>query len=155
MSFRPQFVFPCPSGYHDEQFHYSFSSANVAALNGSIPTLQSVNDIPLLLQPDTQFHWRGFKVSSDSGGSSLSIQFKDPYGNYLSDGFVPVDAYGVGSGLGNYMGTEPPVVEGEIVCPPGGVVWAYLNNPTTGTVTIDIVITLFGVKRVKDLRCAA
>jgi hypothetical protein len=46
------------------------------------------------------------------------------------------------------------VLESEIVCPPGGVVWAYLENPTGGTYTIDVEIALLGVKRISDVRCA-
>jgi hypothetical protein len=155
MSFRPQSPIATPDGYRDEEFAYSFDASNCASLVGTIPTRQGVNDIPLLLQPDTEFRWQGFKISADAGGSSLAVQLKDPYGNYLSDGVVPVNSYGVPSGLGQKIGTQPVALESEIICPPGGVVWLYLYNPTTGTYTIDIAVTLYGVKRTQNLRCAA
>jgi hypothetical protein len=153
LSFRPQFAFPTPAGVRDEQFTYTFDATNTPALSGTIPTLQTRESIPLLLQPDTEFRWRAVKISA-RGGSSLGVKFQDPYGNFLSDDFIPCNAGYTPSGLGGLVGSQPVVLESEIVCPPGGVVWAYLENPTGGTYTIDIEIALLGVKRISDVRCA-
>jgi hypothetical protein len=154
MSFRPQFVFPVPPDCRDEQFHYFFDSLTTPALSGTIPTLGTVDSIPLLLQPDTEFHWRGIKISGDDG-SSLAVMFQDPYGHFLSDTYVPANAYAVPSGIGNLIGSQTVPQESAIICPPGGVIWIYLQNPTAGTYTIDIEVTLLGVKRIRDTRCAA
>jgi hypothetical protein len=156
MSYRPQFVYPAiPASDLAEVFTHAFNVGNTPALDGSIPAGGFLNDIPLVLDQNAEFHWAGFKISSDDDGSSLSAQLKDPFGRYLSDGFVPVNLCGVGSGLGGSVGTVPVPVEPAIVCPPGGVVWLYLYNPTAAPYVIDIEVTLFGEKRFRSVRCAA
>lgn len=154
MSYRPQFVFAVPAGFRDEQFHYAFSALNTPSLSGTLAAGQEVADIPLLLQSDTEFRWRGVKIASTPAGSSLKARFRDCFGNFLSDEYVPINCYAVGSGLGGYIGTVPVPLEEELVCPPGGVVWLGLQNPTAIPVSLAITVSLFGVKRVQELECA-
>lgn len=151
--YRAQFPFPpVPPGDGDEYFTHTFNVGNTPALGLTIPAGGFLRDIPLLLDDRGEYHWHGFKIAGDSEGSSLSAQLKDPFGRYLSDGFVPVDHSGIGSG--GVVGTLPVVLEPAIICPPGGVVWLYLYNPTGGTYEVDISVTLYGAKRFTLSRCA-
>jgi hypothetical protein len=94
MSYRPQFPYPTPEGYIDEEFTQYFDQF-------SVPALGTAED-------------------------PLGIRFTDPWGNHLSDGFVPVASYN--GNQGSQPGGIPVALESEIVCPPGGIVTVDLKN---------------------------
>jgi hypothetical protein len=141
--YRPQFPYSSIPDCREEQFHYFYDSTNVAALGTSIAAGASLLNIPLPLQPDAAFLWRGFKA----GSSGLSIRLKDPYGNYLSPCPVPIELYGdtPNDSSGNSGGFCVPWGQG-IYCPPGGNVFVDFYNPTSGALT-PTAITLQGMKR--------
>jgi hypothetical protein len=153
---RPQFPFPTPPDCYDEDFVYSFNSTNTPALGTSIAAGAQLQNIPLLLTPDAPFLWRGLSTPV----SNLMIRFKEPAGNYLSDGYVPIDLYTVPAGITTTQGT-PVILEadagdgqGAIFCPAGGIVTVYFYNSTAGSLTPPS-IQLLGVKRYpKSLRKA-
>ena len=154
MIYRAQYGFPpTPKGFDDQMFHYSFDSTTVPALGVSLAAGAYSNDVTLQLQNDAEFILRGIKVQTQAGttGSNLSMQIKDPFGNYLSAGPVDLSRYLRGSGLA-VIGRLIVPFEAEIVCPIGGFFQLYFYNPTTGSITPP-ALTFFGVKRF--LECAA
>ena len=145
--FRPQFAYPTPAGYRDEQFHYAFDSFNTPLLSGTVAAGALVSLIPLVLQTDAPFFARGIKVAT-VGGSNLKIQFKDPWGNYLSSAPLPINLY-VNPGGAAGPGFSPVVIEPEIQCPAGGIFWVWLQN-TSGAPVAAPAISFYGVKRYKE-----
>lgn len=145
--YRPQFAYATPEGFHDQDFSYSFDgNTNTPLLAGNIPANTFLQNIILPLQPDQMFLWRGWKVQSYSiTFEPLFIQFKDPFGNYLSlcpigspHWYLPPGAQGYG------FQTVP--IEPEIPCPAGSNVTLYIQNPFAGGVLLPRVV-LYGVKR--------
>ena len=143
--YRPQYAFETPRGFRDETFHYSFDKSTVAALGVSIAAGALVNDIILQLQNDAEFVCRAIKVHLAAAGSNLDLWLKDPFGNYLSQTYIPINRAYRGAGIG-VVGRLPVIIEPEIICPAGGMWTAYLYNPTTGAL-MPPAFTLFGVKR--------
>ena len=149
--YRPQYAFETPRGFRDETFHYTFDKTTIAALGVTLPTLQLRNDIILQLQNDQEFVCRAIAVlgaADERAGSAVSnlyIWLKDPFGNYLSQTYVPISRYLTGGGAG-VIGRFPVIIEPEIICPAGGMWTMYLYNPTTGSINPP-AITFFGVKR--------
>jgi len=125
MSFRPQFPFPTPEGYQDEEFTQSFSSLTVAALSAALGLGEESTGIPLALEPNTAYLVRGIEVSTSSS-DPIGVRFADPWGNFLSDGYVPAGGYS-GQQLAP-VGACPVIFEGEISCPPGGIFTVDLKN---------------------------
>ena len=157
---RPQFPYPTPRDCTDEDFGYIFNSNNVPALGTSITAGSQLLNIPLLLDSDAPFLWRAIALEA----SLLMVRFKEPAGNYLSQGFIPVGLYGVpSSGVVNpgtsVLQGQPVALEadagdgqGAIYCPAGGIVEVNFYNATSGSVTPPS-IQLLGVKRFpKSLR---
>lgn len=156
MIYRPQFCYPTPPGCRDEDFVYYFDGSNTPLLNQDVQGL-TLSNIPLPLQQDAPFYWRGIKVELRGAGGGpaipdLYVKFQDPYLNFLSDGLVSATTYGFAQNpvvFNQAEYTGPPVpLEPEIYCPPGGLIQFFLFCPT-GTVSYPMV-TLFGVKRFKD-----
>lgn len=155
--YRPQFPYPCPSGYEDGDFDHYFDYRNTPLLNNtSLAAATAILNIGLNLQSDQPFLWRGIYVKGiNASDPVVSAQFKDPYGNYLSDQFVPLDLSVAPDGTALYFLNI--ALEPGIACPAGSVVWLNLYNQTTGAADITKVrVTLSGVKRYisKERRCA-
>lgn len=116
MSYRPQYSYPPPpAGWVDEDFVYEFDSINTPAL-ASPPQ----SKIPLVLQPDAEFHIRGMQISGNTG--NLLVRFWSPNGYPL--GAVPVEcdrAYDSTVNGPSPIGRLPVTLEPEIVCPAGGL----------------------------------
>ena len=156
MIYRAQFCYPTPPGCRDEDFVYYFDGSNTPMLDQDVQGLRLAN-IPLPLQQDAPFYWRGIKVELRTGGGGPSIpnfyvKFQDCYLNDLSDGLVSAVTYGFAQnpvifGQADYTGAPVPL-EPEIYCPAGGLIQFFLSCPT-GTAVYPLV-TLFGVKRFKD-----
>jgi hypothetical protein len=125
MSYRPQFPYPTPEGYIDEEFTQYFDQFSVPALGTALAPAESVFGIPLHLEPGIEYRIRAVEVSA-AAEDPLGIRFTDPWGNHLSDGFVPVASYN--GNQGSQPGGIPVALESEIVCPPGGIVTVDLKN---------------------------
>lgn len=125
MSYRPQFAYPTPEGFQDEEFVQYFDSISNPALATVLAAGAEIRDIPLILDSNAEFHIRGIEVALENN-NELGIQIRDPYGNYLSDGYVPAGAYS-GQQLGD-VGACPVALESEIVCPPGGALSISIKN---------------------------
>ena len=150
MTYRPQYVYPpCPAGYRDEQFHYSFDSTLVPALGNAIAAGQYSGDIILPLEADADFIACAFKIqAADTSRSTLSFQLKTPHGDYIETAYVPVARY-AGEGDGALIAGRLLIpIEEAVWCPAGSNWTIYFYNPTSGSVTPPR-ITLFGVKRRK------
>jgi hypothetical protein len=127
MSYRPQFPDPTPAGFQDEEFIEFFDVHTVPGLGQVLAAGEELRDIPLLLDPDAEFHIRGIEVATQVE-DALGVQFRDGYGNYLSDGYVPAGSYS-GQQLAD-VGALPVPVECEIVCPPGAALSVSIKNLT-------------------------
>lgn len=164
--YRPQFPYVTESGCRYEDFVYYFDGSNVPMLNTSISG-KRIENIPLPLEQDAPFLWRGVKVGAtrvlSSGVPSaylspnFNVRLRDCYDNDLSDDYVPATQYGFAENpltFSSSLLTGPPaVLEPEIYCPPGGVIIAFLNCPTAlGELSYFASFALFGVKRVKECR---
>lgn len=149
MIYRPQFVYPTPRGYRDEQFHYTFDQSNTPALNtGNLAAGLFVFNIPLNLQADAPFFLRGWSISgANVSDPQISGRLREPGGVYLSDDFIPFDLYArplQAAIVGNLNVVWEPGIE----CPAGGTFLLDLKNQTNGAVNLNLVrISLEGVKR--------
>ena len=117
--YRPQFAYPTPSQFEDHDFIHYFDQTNTTQLNNalSIAAGATVLGIPLNLQNDAPFTWRGIKIN---GPSNFAVRFRDPYGNYMSDDFLPLPLdYGPREPAS--VGSNPVVIE-EVRCPAGSVI---------------------------------
>jgi hypothetical protein len=146
--YRPQFAYDTPKGFRDEQFHYTFFGFNTPMLVANIAAGAILSNIPLVLQTDAPFLWRGVKVSPASSAFAnpqLNMQFKDAWGNYLSNKLVPAALYmpPVNANVGGFAVVP---LEPEVRCPAGGIIWLWLQNPT-GSPVAPPQISLYGVKR--------
>jgi len=160
--YRPQFAYPTPPGCRDEDFVYYFDGSNTPMLNKDISAGLVIEHIPLVLQQDAPFYWRGVKVDLRPGSGSgptqpnISIRFRDCYQNDLMDNYIPATQWGfamnpVKFNNGDYQG--PPVpLESEVYCPRGGVLEFFINSPVLANPSY-VFVSLFGVKRFKE--CSA
>ena len=130
MIYRPQFPYLTPEGFQDEEFHYYFDSNDQPALSvGSLAVGQSLSGIPLVLQTDAPFLWRGLII--DNPSAAFAVRFRAPDGTYLSDDFVPIGFYSpIPPADHPPVGNSPTVLDFEIPCEKGSVV--YLDIKRTG-----------------------
>ena len=152
MMYRPQFAYSTLPGCKDEDFVYFFDGSNTPFLNQSVSAL-SIPYIPLILDQDAPFYWRGIKIDMRTTGAvppNVNVKLRDCYQNDLSDGLVPATQYGfpqnpVTFNGHNYTGAPVPL-EPEIYCPRGGVILFFFEAPTLANPSY-LSVTLFGVKR--------
>ena len=152
MMYRPQFAYSTLPGCKDEDFVYFFDGSNTPFLNQSVSAL-SIPYIPLILDQDAPFYWRGIKIDMRTTGAvppNVNVKLRDCYQNDLSDGLVPATQYGfpqnpVTFNGQNYTGAPVPL-EPEIYCPRGGVILFFFEAPTLANSSY-LSVTLFGVKR--------
>jgi hypothetical protein len=130
MIYRPQFPYlPAPEGFEDEDFIYYFDAQNTVAFGIvlALPPGEDFRDIPLQLQRDGEFRWRGVQVSNPGG--ALALQFQTPDGTALSDDYVPAEVYsGLPGGVSGQPGGVPVPLEAEIVCAAGSVILVSVKN---------------------------
>jgi len=171
--YRPQFAYATPPGCKDEDFAYFFDGSNTPLLNQGLFSGQYIDNIPLVLEQDAPFYWRGWKIELRhvaTGGCpptttttyitpDLAVRFRDCYENYLSDGLIPATEYGFAQNplqfLGQFVIGPPVLVEPEIYCPRGGVINLYLRGGVSlgavdPTITNLVSVTLYGVKRFQE-----
>jgi len=155
--YRPHFPYLTPPGFEDGDFDQYFDYRNTPLLNNtSLAAATAILNIGLNLQSDQPFLLRGIQVKGINGADPVvSAQFKDPFGNYLSDQFVPLDLSVSPDTQALYFLNV--IIEPGLACPAGSVVWLNLYNQTTGSADITKVrVNLSGVKRyvAKERRCA-
>jgi len=158
--YRPQFAYATPDGCRDDEFTYFFDGSNTPLLNQDVSGL-TLRNIPLVLEQDAPFFWRGIKVDyivGPGGGPAipdLAVKFQDCYQNDLSDGLIPVTQYAYPSNpvhfnSADYTGAPTPL-DPEIYCPPGGYILLDLQAPVL-TNPAFVIVTLYGVKRFKECK---
>lgn len=165
--YRPQFAYQTPDGCKDVEFAYFFDGSNTPLLYQDISG-KRIDNIPLVMEQDAPFYWRGIKIgaqvsTSGPNGSvggitnyavpNVSVKFQDCYQNNLSDNLIPATHYGFPMNPIQFfhsMLTGPPfLLDPEIYCPPGGYILLFLRAPTLSGPTL-LNVTLYGVKRFKD-----
>lgn len=156
--YRPQFPYSAAPGFEDGDFDHYFDSTNTPLLNNTaLASTGIIQNVPLALQADAPFYLRGIQVKGINGADPVvAVQFKDPFENYLSDDFVPLDLWIAPDATAQYFLNI--AIEPEIRCPPGAVWWVNIRNQTSGSQDITKVrIVLSGVKRyaIKGVKCAA
>lgn len=117
MSYRPQFPNSVPSAFQDKDFVHYFDQKNTIQLNNALSLAVGAYliGIPLELQADAPFTLRGIKIN---GPSNFAVRFRDPYGNYLSDDWVPIPM-DYGPEETSVYGSNVVEFEPQIKCPAG------------------------------------
>lgn len=123
MTYRPQFAFAPEDG--DEHFRHVFDVVSAPGLSVRLAPGEQTEYIPLPLQTDVPFIWRGVLMT---GSAIFGVRFKDSDGNYLSDDYVPIADYD-GSMVPGPIGSVPVPLE-EISCQAGGIVYLSIKNLT-------------------------
>jgi hypothetical protein len=162
MIYRPQFAYPTPPGCRDIDYVYSFDGSNVQLLNQNISGL-TIPYIPLTTEQDAPFYWRAIKVNAlrkTSAGvpdgyeiPNYKARFEDWAFNKLSDDFVPAVQYAFPSNpmaINTSQLTGPPTPIAEIYCPPGAVLWMFIQAPTFAGDARFAGVEFHGVKRFKE-----
>ena len=142
MPYRPQFAFATPPGNEDQDFDHYYDSGNTPGLNippGNMPIMS----IPLNIDPDADFMWRGIKIPMGGGLKPLFVRFRDPNtGRYLQDDFIPAWNFAVNPASNGLNGGQSCIQEAEIKCPRAGVVMLDLqmNAPQPSSASAPVVI---------------
>jgi hypothetical protein len=136
------------------EFEHFFDFTTLAALAPASGSASPVYSLPLNIDPDAEFHWRGVKVDHLLS-LNVGIRFRDTLGNYLSDDFVPVWLAFISPSLTAYTGAQSCIHEPEIVCPASSVilldVCSYDTVPWSSGGLDSILLT--GVKRYSNTSC--
>jgi hypothetical protein len=118
--YRPQFPFPVPDQFQDKDFVHYFDQTNTPRLNDalSLAAGATIIGIPLQLQGDAPFNLRAIEIN---GPNNYAVRLRDPYGNYLSDDYIPIPLdYGPEETAG--YGSNVVEFEPELKCPAGSVI---------------------------------
>lgn len=118
--YRPQFPYSVPDAFQDKDFVHYFDQSNTPQLNNALSLAVGgmILGIPLQLQGDAPFDWRGIKVTGPNG---YAVRFRDTSNNYLSNDWVPLDL-AVEPEETSVFGSLVIPLEPEIPCPLGSVV---------------------------------
>lgn len=118
--YRPQFAYPTPEGFQDEDFVHYFDQSNTTQLNAALALAAgaTIENIALQLQTDAPFSWRGLKIN---GPANFAIRFRDPYGNFLSNDYLPLPLE-YSPQETSVRGSNVVPFGDEIKCPAGSVI---------------------------------
>jgi hypothetical protein len=154
MIYRPQFAYPTPEGFRDQEFEHYYDSTVLPALNPTTAFPATLFDIPLTIDPDAKFMWRGVKFDHATI-SNFGVRFRDTRLNYLSDDFVPVWLAFIPPSLTALSGGQGVTHEPEVICPKAGVVMIDIKSYDTVPWTTGGPqnVTLCGVKRYSLADC--
>ena len=115
MAYRPHFAYATPLGMVDENADYPFDYRQAA---GNIPATGSYS-LTLALDSDADFLWRSllwvYPIPVFFLAGQVAARIKDPYGNYLSNDFVPLMI------LGGPQYTAQPWTGVNAATPPAGL----------------------------------
>ena len=151
---RPQFFFSTPSGFKDVPFVRPVNFGQDAA--AGIPpgqywrnyVVQLDNDVPQIFR---SWFWQGEEQGEGAGplSGSIQVQLRDAYGNYLTDGFVPLWllCWGPGSTPPDGGSGRCKVFEPELYCRAGSILLIDYFNPDGSTYTYPGLMEFRGVKR--------
>jgi hypothetical protein len=166
--YRPQFAYPTPPGFRDQEFQFFYDSSILPQLDPQIGDPNPILSLPLTVDPDAPFYWRGVKINNPLLGN-YGLRFRDPFGNYLacsalngnnsptptSDDFVPAWLAYVIPSPSSLAGGMPCIHEPEICCPAKSVVFVDLFSfdSVPWTTGGPKGIFLCGVKRYDERAC--
>jgi hypothetical protein len=153
--YRPQFAFPTPDGCRDQEAELFYDTQSNPGLAVAPGDPAKIYNIPLTIDPDAEFLWRGVKFDHVKN-ANIGVRFRDPYGRYMSDDFVPIWLCHISPSNTLTMGGQACIHEPEIVCPAASVVMvdfcSYDTTPWTSGGPSPVM--LCGVKRYKlDAGC--
>ena len=149
--YRPQFAYsPSPAKCKDQSCMYSFDGTNTPYFLSVAANDPGTNQVPLMLDQDADFIIRAIRISPTSLGIVLEDCFlhvivdQNPQNQCLNPQFwSETDGAGLVALENDNWG---------IWCPAGGILIAYVQNPTNAPVT-GLAINLDGVKRFSGARC--
>lgn len=129
---RPQFYWPTPDGYKDYPYVRPVPYDNEAQI--SIPPGQFLYHYVVRMDEDAPTIIRSLYVEGldqNAQNINLHIQLRDAWGVLLTDDFVPLNLYAVGSSVTPPDGGSgrTKVFEPELYCPPGSNITFDLYNP--------------------------
>jgi hypothetical protein len=166
--YRPQFAYPTPDGYTDIDFEHYYDATTNPLLAPGAGYPDQIDNIPLLIDPDAPFHWRGIKIPNLDGANgprNVGLRFRGPDGRHLSGpelspgggtllSFVPIWLWGSTPNNGDALtGGQCCILESEIICVPSSVIMVDQLSLTTGAGYQVGAIILCGVKRYKNDVC--
>ncbi len=151
--FRPQFSYSTPKGYKDFPYVLPVTfgqNVTVSLLAGRLYQnflIQTDNDAPSILR---SLFWQGVQQAETD---AMQIQLRDAYGNYLTDGYIPLWLYAWGAGNTTPDGGSgrAKVFEPELFCPPGSVLILDYFNASTATTQLPGNLEFRGVKRYPEV----
>lgn len=119
MGYRPQFPYSTPPQFEDKDFIHYFDQTNALQLKNALALAagQTILAIPLQLETDAPFFWRAIQIK---GPANFAIRLRDPYGNYLTDDYVPLPLGDAGEET-SVFGGLPVILNPEVQCPAGSV----------------------------------
>lgn len=148
MIYRAQFAFPTPPGFQDVESEQFFDFQSNPGLSQSPPNPSPIYNIPLTLDPDAEFRWRGVKFDH-TNNANIGFRFRDPYGNYMASDFVPVWLLFISPSNTLTTGGPCNILEPEVICPKNSVIMLDVisYDATPWTSGGPSPICLYGVKR--------
>ena len=150
MSYRPQFAYPLsPAKCQDQPCVYSFDSTNTPSFSSVAANDPGTNKIPLQLDQDADFIIRAIRIPP----TSLRVVLEDCYLHAIVDQnpqnqCLNPQFWAETDGAG-FVALEND--NWGIYCPAGGILIAYVQNPTNAPVT-GLAINLSGIKRYTGAR---
>jgi hypothetical protein len=130
---RPQYFFTTPKGFRDMPFVRPVNPAQDDPAVASILPGQYLWNYVVTLDTDAPFLCRSLFVQGlqQSEIQNLQVQLRDAFGNFLTDGFVPLWLYcwGAGSTSPDGGSGRAKVFESELYCPKGGCLILDFYNP--------------------------
>lgn len=157
---RPQYFYQTPKGFKDIPYVRPVTYGQDAT--GGIAPGKYLNNFVVNLDTDfpqlfRSLFWQGLNQGQGAGplSGSIQIQLRDSFGNYITDGYIPIWLYlwGAGSTPPDGGSGRAKVFEPELYCPAGSCLLIDYYNPDGGTYQYPGLLEFRGVKR-KPEGCA-
>lgn len=150
MIYRPEFLITPPGAdFEDRPYVYPISAFAGATLAAGAFT----QEFPFQIETDADFWLCAIAYAVQGTLTSLCARIKDCFGNYLSDGWIAVNASANPAGVATDRGGGfSPVFDPPVFCPAGGVLLLSALNPGTTAATVNSV-ELRGYKRCGKVGC--
>ena len=151
--FRPQFSFQTPKGFKDVPYVLPVTFGQ--NVTGGLPAGQYYPNFILQTDNDAASIFRSLFWQGEQQGETdpMQVQLRDAYGNYLTDGYIPLWLYAWGAGNTTPDGGSgrAKVFEPELYCPPGSVLIIDYFNPSAGGTQLPGNFEFRGVKRYPEV----